>query len=109
MEDIEMEDGSAEYLNTLLNEYILNEKDELNLLHPYLYLYIVSPSNQASGEKDVAKFLRDIFCLDNDSLVDFFKLKKSNNNLIIDLILRNVPPLEDFHTPPKFSSKLNYT
>ena len=108
MEDIEMEDGSAEYLNTLLNEYILNEKDELNLLHPYLYLYIVSPSNQASGEKDVAKFLRDIFCLDNDSLVDFFKLKKSNNNLIIDLILRNVPPLEDFHTPPKFSSKLNY-
>ena len=108
MADIEIEDRSAEYLNTLLNEYILNEKDELKLLHPYLYVYIVSTSNQASGEKDVAKFLRDIFCIDNNSLIDFFKLKQSNNNLIIDLILRNAPSLDDFHTKPKYSSKLDY-
>lgn len=108
MNDIKMEEGTSEYLNQLLNEYIFNEKDELKLLHPYLYLYIQLSPKQSGGEKDVARFLRDIFCLDNEILVDFFKLKKSDNNLIIDLILRNAPPLDDFHTEPKFSSKLSY-
>lgn len=108
MEDIEMEEGTSEYLNKLLNEYIFNEKEELKLLHPYLYLYIKLSDKQASGERDLARFLRDIFCFDNEDLVNFFKLKESDNNLIIDLILRNAPPLEDFTTEQKYSSKLNY-
>lgn len=108
MKDIEIEDGASEYLNKLLNEYIFNEKEELKLLHPYLYLYIKLSDKQASGERDLARFLRDVFCLNNEELVEFFKLKKSDNNIIIDLILRNAPPLEDFTTEPKYSSKLNY-
>lgn len=106
--DIEMEDGTSEYLNQLLNEYIFNEKDELKLLHPYLYLYVKLSPKQSSGERDVARFLRDIFCLGNDRWADFFKLKKSDNNIIIDLILRNAPTLDDFYTEPRFSSKLNH-
>ena len=38
--DIEIEDGNEEYLIKLLKEYMFNEKNELKLLHPYLYLYI---------------------------------------------------------------------
>jgi len=108
MKDVEMEEGTSEYLNKLLNEYIFDEKDELKLLHPYLYLYIKLSPKQASGEKDVARFLRDIFCLNNKDLIDFFKSKKSDNNIIIDLILTNTPPLDDFNTKQRFSSKLNY-
>ena len=108
MDDIKIEDGASEYLNKLLNEYIFNEKDELKLLHPYLYLYTQLSPGQKSGEKDVARFLRDIFCRDNQSLIDFFKSKEYDNNIIIELILRNAPPLDDFHEEQKFSSKLNY-
>lgn len=109
MKDIYKDDGDEEYLKKLLNESIFNEKDELKLLHPYFYLYIkLTSGKQGTGEKDLARFLRDIFCLDNECIVDFFKSKKSDNNIIVDLILKNVPPLEYSHKDPKYSSKLSY-
>ena len=105
--DIEI-DEDEEYLTKLLNEYMFNEKNELKLLHPYLYLYIpLSPNKHANGEKDLALFLRDIFCLENKNLVNFFKSAESNH-VIINLILNNAPNLENFKTDVKYSSKLSY-
>lgn len=109
IEDINNYDDTEENLKKLLSESIFNENDELKLLHPYLYLYIkLTPGKQATGERDLARFLRDIFCFENEELVDFFNRKKSDNNLIIDLILKNAPPLEHSPTDSKYSSKLNY-
>ena len=106
--NIEIEDGNEEYLNKLIREYIFNEKNELKLLHPYLYLYIpLSSGKRSSGEKELALFLRDIFCLDNQNLVDFFK-SNGSNHIIINLILDNAPELEDYDTEIKYSSKLDY-
>ena len=106
--DIEIEDGNEEYLYKLLREYLFNEKNELKLLHPYLYLYIpLSSGKRSSGEKELALFLRDIFCLDNQNLVDFFK-SNGSNHIIINLILDNAPDLEDYKTEIKYSSKLDY-
>ena len=106
--DIEIEDGNEEYLNKLIREYIFNEKNELKLLHPYLYLYIpLSSGKRSSGEKELALFLRDIFCLNNQNLVDFFK-SNGSNHIIINLILDNAPELEDYDTEIKYSSKLDY-
>ena len=106
--DIEIEEGNEEYLYKLLKEYMFNEKNELKLLHPYLYLYIpLSSGKRSSGEKELALFLRDIFCLDNQNLVDFFK-SNGSNHIIINLILDNAPDLEDYKTEIKYSSKLDY-
>ena len=106
--DIEIEEGNEEYLTKLLKEYIFNEKNELKLLHPYLYLYIpLSLGKRSSGEKELALFLRDIFCLHNQNLIDFFK-SNGSNHIIINLILDNAPELEDYKTEIKYSSKLSY-
>ena len=106
--DIEIEDGNEEFLIKLLKEYMFNEKNELKLLHPYLYLYIpLSSGKRSSGEKELALFLRDIFCLDNQNLIDFFKSNESNH-IVINLILDNAPELEYYKTEIKYSSKLNY-
>ena len=106
--EIIMDEDDEEYLTKLLTEYLFNEKNELKLLHPYLYLYInLSSSNRSSGEKDLALYIRDIFCLDNENLVNFFKPTESNH-IILNLILKNLPHLDDFVTEPKYSSKLNY-
>ena len=105
---IEIEEGSEKYIAKLLKEYIYNEKNELKLLHPYLYLYIPLSNNKHSGgEKEVALFLRDIFCLNNKNLINFFKFNESNH-IIINLILNNTPYLENFKTDTKYSSKLNH-
>ena len=107
-EEIDMDEDDEDYLTKLLNEYMFNEKNELKLLHPYLYLYIPLSSNKHSvGEKELALFLRDIFCLENKNLVDFFKSNESNH-IIINLILDKAPNLENFKTDVKYSSKLNY-
>ena len=106
--DIEIEDGNEEYLIKLLKEYMFNEKNELKLLHPYLYLYIpLSSGKRSSGEKELALFLRDIFCLENPNLIDFFK-SDGSNHIVINLILDNAPELENYKTEIKYSSKLDY-
>lgn len=107
-EDIIIDESGEEYFIKLLNEYIFNEKNELKLSHPHLYLYIpLSADKHSSGEKDLALFLRDIFCAGNEDLINFFKSKESNQ-IIIELILKNAPHLDDYVTKPKFSSKLSY-
>ena len=107
-DNLDIEDGSEEYFTKLLKEYVFNEKNELKLLHPYLYLYVpLSPNKHSGGERELALFLRDIFCLENKNLVNFFKLNESNH-AIINLILNKTPYLENFKTETKYLSKLNY-
>ena len=106
--DIVIDDGNEKYMLKLLKEYMLNEKNEIKLSHPYLYLYIPLSSNKtSSGEKERSLFLSDIFCLENENLVNFFKSNESNH-IIINLILNNAPNLEKNKTEIKYSSKLDY-
>ena len=106
--DMIIDDSDKEYLTTLLDEYVFNEKNELKLSHPYLYLYIpLSNNKHKAGEKELALFLRDIFCFDNEKLVDFFNSKKSNQ-VLIKLILKYVPPLDDSKPEDKDYPKRKY-
>ena len=107
--DMEIEEGTEEILIKLFKEYMFNEKNELKLLHPHLYLYIpLSPDRHERGEKELALFLRDIFCSDNEDLVNLFKSNESNH-IITNSILNSIPSyLEEFKTERKYSSKLNY-
>lgn len=106
-EDVVVDQTNEKIFTDLLDEYIF-DGDKLKLSHPYLYLYIpLSKDKHSGGEKDLALFLRDIFCLDNEELVNFFKSQHSNQ-IIIDLFLKDAPTLDDYVTDSKFSSKLNY-
>ena len=92
---LEIEDGCDEYLEKILKEYLFNTNDELNILNPYLFLYIpLSKNNHATGEKEVALFLRDIFCRGNEKLKRFF-CENTSNHGFISLILKSISPLED--------------
>ncbi len=92
--DIDIEDGTDEYLIKLLKEYLFNEKNELKLLDPYLFLYIpLSKNKRANGEKEIALFLRDIFCKNNQNLTDFFA-NDGSNHVIINLLLENIDEIE---------------
>ena len=98
--------GYGEKLEGILQQYLFNE-NELNILNPYLFSYIpLSDNKQAIGEKDIALFLRDIFCQDNEELIDFFEISKSNH-AVINLILSNITKLEDKISEVKYKSVLN--
>jgi len=97
--------GYDEKLEAILQEYLFND-NELNILNPYLFSYIpLSNNKQYIGEKDIALFLRDIFCQNNDDLIDFFEIKKSNH-AIINLILSNITKLDDKTYEVKYKSVL---
>lgn len=99
--------GEEKFLEKLLKEYLFTENNELNILNPYLFSYIpLSDNKQAIGEKDIALFLRDIFCLDNYDLIKFFEKDKSPHP-VINLILNNIPQLNDKETPVKYKSVLD--
>ena len=90
-----IEEGCDEYLEKILKEYLFNDNNELNILNPYLFLYIpLSQNYHATGEKEVALYLRDIFCQDNEKFVNFFKNNNSNHGFI-NLILNSIAPLNE--------------
>ena len=99
--------GDEKFLEKLLKEYLFTENNELNILNPYLFSYIpLSDNKQSIGEKDIALFLRDIFCQDNEELIKFFE-KNQSPHAVINLILSNIPELDDKVTPVKYKSVLN--
>lgn len=97
-DDVEVDDEDEKYLEKLLKEYLFNEKGELKILNPYLFLYIPLNSNKRSiGQKDIALFFRDVFSKDNPNIANFFK-NNEPNHIIINLILNNISDLEDKNT-----------
>ena len=103
-----IQEGNEENFETLLNEFIFDEKGDLKLSHPSLYVYIpLSANKHKVGEKEVALFLRDIFCFGNEDLITFFQ-SKDPNHVMIDLILENAPQLGSDVTEKNYFSKLKY-
>lgn len=104
---VEIEEGSEEYLKKLIKEYLFNEKDELVILNPYLFLYIPLSNNKRSkGQHEIALFFRDIFSKDNEKLREFFTNKETNHTFI-KFILNYIPSLPNEDTPVKYVKKLD--
>ena len=100
-------DSNDEYLKLVIHDYL--EKDDLNIniLHPYLFLYInKSPYKRADNEQEIATFFRDVFFKDIDSFKNIFNV--STNNIIVKLILENIPELPDEKIDSKYISSLNF-
>ena len=100
-------DGNDKFLEKLLKEYLFDDNDELNILNPYLFSYIpLSKNKQSVGERNLALFLRDVFCRNNEDLVAFFE-KNKTSHAIVNLILNNIPELEDNVVEKRYLPVLN--
>lgn len=105
--DVDIEEGTEDYLEKLVKEYLFDDKNQLKIFDPYLFLYVpLSPNKRSKGEKDISLFFRDIFCRDNPDLVNFFKNKHSDH-IIINLILNNISNLSKKQTDPSYIPVLN--
>lgn len=106
------------YLKKIIKEYISNDQEELDLFHPYSFLYLPkSNNNKKRGEEEIAKFFKDVLISDENSelknkIVEFFDNDKSKHP-IINLILMNLPKdIFQDQTSEKvvveYNKKLNY-
>lgn len=107
-ENVDIEEGTEKYLEKLINEYLFNEKGELKILSPYLLMYIpLSNNKRARGQIDIAIFMRDIFCQNNENLKKFLS-NKETNYVVIDFILNNISTLHSGKVDTKYIPVLNY-
>ena len=94
-EYFEVERDEEYYAKLLVEEYL--GKDQLNILHPKLFLYLpLSEGPAAGGEIKIAGFLKSIF-FHNITLKDFYSESNSkfNSNILIDFIVDNLKELPD--------------
>ena len=95
LNEVVISDESNEYLKMIIDEYLLREDGNINILHPYLFLYISKTDGRRSNnETEIARFMRDIFFEDIGVFNDFLN-SKGSNNVILKLILNNLPELID--------------
>lgn len=93
---IRCSDGDKEHLSKLIKDHLINENNELNILHPHLFLYLpLSDNLQNVGEKRIAEFINNVFFIDIDTK-EFFDNNKSNQ-VMIKLILNNILELSEKH------------
>ena len=104
---IKCSDGDKEYLSKIIIDYLINENNELNILHPYLFLYLpLSDNKQKVGEKRIAEFINNIFFIDIDTK-EFFN-NKGSDQVMIKFILDNISELPEKHRDPKYISVLPF-
>ncbi len=106
-------DEDSIYLQALLKDYIINQNNELKVVHPYLFKY-VTPTKDLSrkGEVDIACFFNDVFFNDNIEMKTYFNSKDesqySNYNILTSMIIDNLPELEHDSIQSDYIGKLNY-
>ena len=88
---IDIDEEDSYFFNKLIKEYIFDDKKNLKIISPYLFLYLPlsNQKNSRVGEQKIARFFRDVFCKDNEGLKEFFAQKESEH-IIINLILENI-------------------
>lgn len=100
-------DDDKEHLSKIIKDYLINENNELNILHPHLFLYLpLSDNKQKVGEKRIAEFINNIFFIDVETK-DIFDNKKSNQ-VMVKFILDNISELPEKHRNAKYISVLPF-
>lgn len=112
-EFFEIESEDEYYAKLLVDEYLGG--DQLNILHPKLFLYVpLSEDPVAGGEIKIANFLKNVLFKDIP-LQDFFtgSNSKFNSNILIDFIVDNLKELDEekdsseFFTPYSLNKVIN--
>ena len=98
-----------EYLKSFLESYLINDDSDINVLHPALFLYLNKTKHKrGDNEKDIAIFFRDVFFKDINNFNDYFENINEIDNIIVKLILDNIPELEDEKIGQVYYPSLNF-
>ncbi len=107
-ENLQATDDNNEYLKLIIKEYLINDDSNMNILHPHLFLYLEkNKSIRNDIEEEIALFIRDIFFKDIN-LKNFFNYEYEIENIIVKLILENIPDLPNKKTEIEFYPKLDF-
>lgn len=101
-EYFEVEKDDEYYAKLLVDEYL--GREQLNILHPKLFLYLpLSEGPMSGGEIKIAEFLKNVF-FHNISLKEFYSESNSkfNSNILIDFIVDNLKELPDEEDSSEF-------
>ena len=97
------------YLESFLESYLINDDFDINILHPSLFLYLnKTKQKRGDNEKDIAIFFRDVFFKDMNNFKDYFENISEIDNIIVKLILDNIPELDDEIINPVYYPSLNF-
>ena len=100
---------NVEYLKSFLESYLINDDSDINILHPALFLYLnKTKQKRGDNEKDIAIFFRDVFFKDINNFNDYFEDINEIDNIIVKLILDNIPNLEDEKINQVYCPSLNF-
>lgn len=101
-EFFEVDEEDEFYAKLLVDEYLGG--DQLNILHPKLFLYLpLSEGPVAGGEIKIAEFLKNVF-FRNIDLTNFFSESNSkfNSNILIEFMVNNLKNLPDDEDSSEF-------
>ena len=106
--ELEYDGDYNEYLKSIISEYLAKDEINVKVLHPYLFLYLSKTEHvRADNEKEIATFFRDVMFKDLEQFNEFFN-NKNSDNILMKLILNNIPELPDENVPFKYYSCLNF-
>ena len=95
------------YLSLIIQDYLEKNDSDINVLHPYLFLYMNKTlQKRADNEEEIATFFRDVFFNDIDNFKTIYNVPP--NNIIVKLILNGIPELPNKKIEPKYISSLNF-
>lgn len=108
--------NDKKYLEALIKSFLINENDELNIIHPYFYMYVPEvKSKQRSNEFQIGQFISDLFFTDVEGIDDYFDYKDDDktelyykNNILTDLVFKNLIILPENISTSNYVLKLNY-
>jgi len=106
-EELKSSNEDKKYLKKLIREYLV-DNNELNIVHPYLFLYTFpTGGDSGKGEIKIAEFMKEIFLKDVDEFKYFYE-KEEELDFFSLLILENIEKLADKKTEIKYYSKLDF-
>ncbi len=105
----DIDEKHKDYLKSFLETYLINDDSDINILHPALFLYLnKTKQKRGDNEKDIAIFFRDVFFSDITDFNDYFKEITEIDNIIVKLILNNIPELSDEKIDKVYYRSLNF-
>lgn len=107
------EEEDRKYLKELIKDNLIDKDGNINIFHPRLLNYIqLTQGNESKGEKKIAKFLYDLFFLNNNYDMKLVFEDEERNDVITKLILHKLEGLEDIKDKDskenKYSNKLEF-
>lgn len=98
---VDCNDEDREYLKEIIKDSLIDKDGNINIFHTSVFNYIqLTEGSEAVGEKEIAKFLYDVFFYDKEIIRESFNEGESKN-LITKLILNNLKGLKERKTKEK--------